>query len=146
MNINTFRAFRSRNYRLYFSGQSVSLIGTWMQRTAVYWLVYEKTHSAFMLGLLCLLRNFLPFYFLLLAASCQTDITDIVCLLITQVASLVQAILLTALVLFTHYTVWEILAFSVVLGTINAFDVPARQSMVHEIVDDKEDLPNAIAS
>ena len=66
-------------------------------------------------------------------------------MIITQVASLVQALLLALLVLFAHYTVWEILSLSVLLGIINGFDVPARQSMVHEIVNSREDLPNALA-
>jgi len=66
-------------------------------------------------------------------------------LLLTQVVSMVQALLLTALIFFKHYSVWEIIALSVVLGIINAFDVPARQSLVYEMVEDKKDLPNALA-
>ena len=145
MNISTFKAFHSRNYRLYFSGQSVSLIGTWMQRTAVYWLIYSQTHSALMLGVAVFAAQFPSFIFSPLGGVVSDRYNRYRVLLTTQVASLIQAILLTVLVAFTHYTVWEILVLSVVLGTINAFDVPARQSLVYEIVGNKEDLPNAIA-
>src|ERR1019366_3906633 len=145
MNITTFKAFRSRNYRLYFSGQSISLIGTWMQRTAVYWLVYVKTHSAFMLGVAVFAAQFPSFLFSPLGGVISDRYNRYRVLLATQVASLIQATLLTGLVMFTRYTVAEIFAFSVLLGTINAFDVPARQSMVNEMIDNKEHLPNAIA-
>jgi MFS family permease len=145
MDIHTFKALGSRNYRLYFSGQSVSLIGTWMQRTAVYWLVYSKTNSAFMLGLAVFATQFPSFLFSPLGGVISDRYNRYRVLLTTQVLSLIQATLLTVMVMFTKYTVGEIFACSVVLGTINAFDVPARQSMVNEMVDHKEDLPNAIA-
>jgi MFS family permease len=143
--INTFRAFRSRNYILYFSGQSLSLIGTWMQRTGVSWLVYTMTHSTFMLGLTVFASQF-PSFLLSLAGGIVSDRNNrYKVLLFTQVASMIQAVLLAVLTLMGHYTVWEILALSVMLGIINAFDVPARQPLVHDLVKDKEDLPNALA-
>jgi MFS family permease len=145
MNINTFKAFHNNNYRLYFSGQSVSLVGTWMQRTAVYWLVYTQTHSTFMLGLAVFATQFPSFIFSPLGGVISDRYNRYRVLLSTQIGSLIQATLLMALVMFTQYTVWEILALSVVLGIINAFDVPARHSMVNEIIGNKEDLPNAIA-
>ena len=145
MNINTFRAFRSRNFRLYFTGQSISLVGTWMQRTAVYWLIYTQTHSTFMLGVAVFATQFPSFLFSPLGGVISDRYNRYRVLLTTQVASLVQATLLVVLVVFTHYEVWEILALSVLLGTINAFDVPARHSMVNEMVDNKADLQNAIA-
>ena len=145
MNINTFKAFRSRNYRLYFTGQSISLIGTWMQRTAVYWLIYTLTHSPFMLGVAVFAAQFPSFLFSPLGGVISDRYNRYKVMLITQIASLVQAILLTALIVFTQYAVWEILTLSVMLGIINAFDVPARQSMVNELIHNKEDLPNAIA-
>ena len=145
MNINIFKAFRYRNYRLFFFGQSISLIGTWMQRTAVYWLVYVQTRSAFMLGLAVFATQFPSFLFSPLGGVITDRYNRYRVLLFTQAASLVQAVLLTALVMFTHYTIGEIFAFSVMLGTINAFDVPARQSMVNEMVGNKESLSNAIA-
>ena len=145
MNINTFRAFNSRNYRLYFCGQSISLIGTWMQRTAVYWVIYTATHSAPMLGLAVFAAQFPSFLFSPLGGVVSDRYNRYRVMIITQVASLIQAVLLVVVVLFTHYALWEIFALSALLGTINAFDMPARQSMVNEIINHKEDLPNAIA-
>ena len=145
MNTNTFKAFRSRNYRLYFVGQSVSLIGTWMQRTAVYWLIYMQTHSTLMLGVAVFAAQFPSFLFSLIGGVVSDRYDRYRLLLLTQVASMVQATLLFLLIFFIQYTVWEILSLSIMLGIINAFDVPARQSMVYEMVDHKEDLANAIA-
>lgn len=145
MNISTFNAFKSRNYRLYFSGQSISLIGTWMQKTAVSWVIYSETHSEFMLGLTLFASMFPSFIFSFLGGVVSDRYNRYKVLLITQVASMVQAILVTLLIFFKHYSVWEIIALSALLGFINAFDVPARQSLVYEMVDDKSDLPNALA-
>jgi MFS family permease len=144
-NFRTFRAFKSRNYRLYFTGQSVSLIGTWMQKTAVSWVIYTLTHSTFMLGLTLFASLFPSFLFSLIGGVVSDRYNRYRVLLTTQVASLIQALLLAVLILLKHYAVWEILSLSVVLGIINAFDVPARQSLVYEMVDDKDDLPNALA-
>jgi MFS family permease len=141
----TFRAFKSRNYRLYFTGQSVSLIGTWMQKTAVSWVIYTLTHSTFMLGLTLFASQFPSFMFSLIGGVVSDRYNRYRVLLTTQVASLIQALLLATLILLKHYAVWEILSLSVVLGLINAFDVPARQSLVYEMVDNKDDLPNALA-
>jgi MFS family permease len=140
-----FRAFRNRNYALFFTGQSVSQIGTWMQRTAVSWVIYTLTHSAFMLGLAIFAQQFPSFLLSLLGGIVADRYSRYKILLITQTASMIQAILLAALILTHHNVIWEILALSVVLGIVNAFDVPARQPMVHEMVDDKEDLANAFA-
>ncbi len=140
-----FSAFRSRNYRLYFYGQSVSLIGTWMQRTAVSWVVYSLTHSAFMLGLSLFSSQFPSFLLSPLGGVVSDRYHRYKVLFVTQFASLIQSLLLAILVLSGHYLVWEILLLSVMLGCINAFDVPARQAMVYEMVDNKNDLPNALA-
>lgn len=145
MDISTFSAFKSRNYRLYFSGQSISLIGTWMQKTAVSWVIYSETHSKFMLGLTLFASLFPSFIFSFLGGVVSDRYNRYKLLLITQVASMIQAVLLTLLIFFRHYSVWEIIALSALLGLINAFDVPARQSLVYEMVDDKADLPNALA-
>jgi MFS family permease len=145
MNINTFKAFKSHNYRLYFFGQSVSLIGTWMQKTAVSWVVYELTHSKFMLGMTLFASMFPSFLFSFLGGVAADRYNKFRLLLLTQVASMVQAVLLTVLVFTRSYNVWEIIVLSVVLGIINAFDVPARQSLVYDMVDNKADLPNALA-
>jgi len=145
MAISTFNAFRSRNYRLYFTGQSISLIGTWMQKTAVSWVIYSLTHSKFMLGLTLFASMFPSFLFSFIGGVVSDRYDRYKLLLLTQVVSMIQAILLTLLIFFRHYTVWQILALSVLLGIINAFDVPARQSLVYDMVDDKKDLPNAVA-
>lgn len=145
MNISTFKAFQSRNYRLYFAGQSISLIGTWMQKTAVSWVIYTLTHSTFMLGVTLFASQFPSFLLSLFGGVVSDRYNRYRVLLTTQVASMIQATLLTALIFFKHYEVWEILALSVLLGVINAFDVPARQSLVYEMIEDKKDLPNALA-
>lgn len=144
-NARTFRAFKSRNYRLYFIGQSVSLIGTWMQKTAVSWVIYAMTHSTFMLGLTLFASLFPAFLFSLIGGVVSDRYNRYKVLLTTQAASLIQAGMLAILILLKHYQVWEILTLSVILGIINAFDVPARQSLVFEMVADKADLPNALA-
>ncbi len=143
--MNTFNAFGSRNFRLYFTGQSISLIGTWMQRTAIYWIIYIHTHSTFMLGVAVFAGQFPSFLFSLLGGVVSDRYHRFKVLLTTQIASMVQATLLAILVLFIHYEIWEILTLSTLLGIINAFDVPARQAMVYEMVDNKEHLSNAIA-
>src|ERR1700739_4924286 len=97
--INTFRAFRNRNYALFFSGQSVSQIGTWMQRTGVSWVVYSMTHSTFMLGLTIFASQFPSFLFSLLGGIVSDRYNRYKILLLTQTASLIQAALLAALVL-----------------------------------------------
>jgi MFS family permease len=145
MDISTFNAFKSRNYRLYFTGQSVSLIGTWMQKTAVSWVIYEKTHSNFMLGLTLFASLFPSFVFSFLGGVAADRYNRYKLLLLTQVASMLQAVLLTLLIFLKDYSVWEIIALSAMLGIINAFDVPARQSLVYEMVENKADLPNALA-
>ncbi|MBB3187483.1 MFS transporter [Microbacter margulisiae] len=145
MNIGTFRAFRNPNYRLYFTGQSISLIGTWMQRTAVYWVVFDQTNSNFMLGLVVFATQFPSFLFSPLGGIAIDRYNRYRLTLLTQAALLVQAGLLASMVLFTHYTVWGIFILSIVQGIINAFDLPARQSLVNEIIDNKENLANAIA-
>ena len=141
----TFRAFRNRNYSLFFAGQGISQIGTWMQRTGVSWVVYTMTHSAFMLGVTVFAAQFPSFLLSLYGGIISDRYPRYKILLITQIASMIQAVLLAVLVLSGHYMVWEILMLSVILGIINAFDVPARQPMVHEMINDKADLPNALA-
>src|SRR5215217_5260322 len=143
--MSTFRAFKNKNYRLYFLGQSVSLIGTWMQKTAVSWVIYTLTHSTFMLGV-SLFASLFPSFLLSLFGGVVADrYNRYKVLLTTQIASMVQAVLLAALILIGNVEVWQMLALSVMLGIINAFDVPARQALVYEMVEDKKDLPNALA-
>ncbi|HSZ35419.1 MAG TPA: MFS transporter, partial [Puia sp.] len=145
MAISTFSAFRSRNYRLYFIGQSVSLIGTWMQKTAVSWVIYSLTHSKFMLGVTLFATMFPSFLLSFIGGVVSDRFNRYKVLLLTQIISMIQAVLLTVLVFFKHYSVWEIITLGVLLGIVNAFDVPARQSLVYDMVDDKKNLPNALA-
>ena len=143
--LNTFRAFQNRNYTLYFTGQSVSLIGTWMQRTGISWVVYTMTHSTFMLGLSVFASQFPSFLFSLWGGILSDRYNRYKIMIATQAASMIQAILLAILTLTNHFVVWQILTLSVILGIINAFDLPARQPLVHELVSNKEDIPNALA-
>ena len=146
MDITTFNSFKSRNFRLFFTGQAVSLVGTWMQKTAVSWVIYSLTQSKFMLGVAVFATLFPSAIFSLYGGIVADRYSKYKVLLATQVLSLVQAVLLTlAVIFFKNNAVWLIIGLSVVLGIINGFDVPARQSLVQQMVNDKEDLPNALA-
>jgi MFS family permease len=139
------KALHYYNFRLYFSGQAISLIGTWMQRIAVNWLVYTITHSAFTLGLVAFAGQ-IPMLVLSPYAGAFVDRhSRYRTLLITQIASMLQAGLLALIVLIGFYNIPLIIFLSVVLGVINAFDTPARQSLMIVLVENKTDLPNAIA-
>jgi MFS family permease len=139
-----FGSLRHRNFRLYWSGQLVSLVGTWMQSVAQGWLMHRLTHSAMWLGLLGF-TQFLPVMLLSLWAGALIDRMDRRrLLLLTQGAALVQAVVLAAVVTAGVAQPWMVLALAGVFGIINAFDMPARQSFVVEMVG-KEDLGNAIA-
>jgi MFS family permease len=139
------RALRYYNFRLYFFGQAISLVGTWMQRIAVSWLVYTLTHSALMLGLVAFAGQ-IPILLLSPYAGAYVDRhSRYKTLLFTQVASMVQAGLLALLVWIGRYDVTTIIILSVMLGVINAFDTPSRQSLMILLIDDKKHLPNAIA-
>jgi MFS family permease len=140
-----FRSLQYRNYRLFFSGQSISLIGTWMQRIAMPWLVYHITGSAFLLGLVGFAGQ-IPTFLLSPFAGVLTDRWNRYRVLIfTQVLSMIQAIILTWLCLTGTIQVWQIVVLSIGLGCVNAFDVPARHSFVIDMVEKKQDLGNAIA-
>lgn len=145
MNFSTFRALKSRNFRLYFTGQALSLLGTWMQKTAVSWVVYSLTHSKLMLGLSVFATMFPSAAFSLVGGGVADRYNRYRVLLTTQVLSMVQAALLTLVVYWQPGGVWGIIGLSALLGIINGFDVPARQSLVHQLVTDKQDLPNALA-
>jgi len=142
---NSMRALQYKNFRLYFGGQAISLIGTWMQRIAVSWLVYTLTHSSFMLGVVAFAGQ-IPTMLLSPYAGTYVDRhSRYKTLLITQIASMVQAGILAALVITETHTVTTIIILSIILGIINAFDTPARQSFMILMVEKKADLPNAIA-
>jgi len=140
-----FRSFQYRNFRLFFGGQSISLIGTWIQRIATPWLVYHLTGSALLLGVVGFAGQ-IPTFIIAPFAGVLTDRWNKYYILIgTQIAAMLQAFILAILYLSGHIQVWHIVVLSVFLGCINAFDVPARQSFVIEMVDKKEELGNAIA-
>ena len=139
------RALRSRNYRLFFVGQGISLIGTWMQRIAVNWLVYRLTGSAFLLGMVNFLGQFPTFLVAPYAGVVADRLNRRRIIVVTQVLSMVQALILAVLALTDVVTVWEVMVLSIVLGIINGFDMPTRQSFVIEMVAGREDLGNAIA-
>lgn len=146
MKNNTFSSFKNRNFRLFFMGQSVSLMGTWMQKTAVSWVIYSLTHSKFMLGVSVFATLFPTALVSLYGGIVADRYNRYKVLLSTQIISLLQALLLTlAIVFFKQYAVWIIIALSAVLGVINGFDMPARQSLIRDLIIDKANLPNALA-
>lgn len=141
----TLRAFRSRNYRLYFGGQIISLTGTWIQSVAMSWLVYGMTHSAFLLGLVSFF-GMIPVFFSTPFAGVLVDrVNRHRLLVVTQALAMLQAFILAFLTLTDMVTVEQIIVLSLCLGFINALDAPARQSFVVYMVDRREDLGNAIA-
>ena len=140
-----FRSFRYRNYRLFFGGQSLSLIGTWIQRIAIPWLVYDLTDSAFLLGLVSF-AGLIPAFLIAPFAGVMADRWNRYhMLIVTQIVAMLQAFALAALFFSHTIQVWQIVVLSIFLGCVNAFDVPVRQSFVVDIVDKREDLGNAIA-
>ncbi|HKO15918.1 MAG TPA: MFS transporter [Gemmatimonadaceae bacterium] len=141
----TFRALRHRNYRLFFGGQSVSLVGTWITRIATSWLVYRLTGSDLLLGVVSFCGQ-IPTLLISPFAGVLVDRHDRHrILVITQMLSAVQSLALAVLALMGIITVGEILALQLFQGMINAFDTPARQSFVVDMLEDRADLPNAIA-
>jgi MFS family permease len=140
-----FRSLRYRNYRLFFYGQSVSLIGTWMQRIAVPWLVYRMTGSAMLLGISGFAGQIPSLLFSPFAGVITDRWNRYHVLIWTQVFSMGHAFLLAWLVFSGNVQIWHIITLSFVIGCINTFDVPARHSFVIEMVERKEDLGNAIA-
>jgi MFS family permease len=140
-----FRSLKSRNFKLFFYGQSISLIGTWMQKTAVSWLVYQLTGSALLLGVVGFV-SLIPSLLLSPYAGSLVDRHNRYrILVITQVASMMQAGALAGIIFFGYHNILLIILLSLIQGIINAFDMTCRQSLMVEMVDDKEDLPNAIA-
>ncbi len=139
------RALRHRNYRLFFGGQGISLIGTWMTRVATGWLVYRLTGSAFLLGLVSFAGQ-IPILFLGPFAGVWVDrLNRRSVLIITQILSMLQSFALAILALLGIITVTEVILLNLFQGAVNAFDMPARQAFLVEMVEDKQDLGNAIA-
>lgn len=141
----TLRALVHRNYRLFFAGQGVSLVGTWITRVATSWLVYRLTGSAAMLGIVGFAGQ-IPTFVLAPFAGVWVDRWSRYYVLVgTQVLSMIQSFALAWLALSGRITVTHVLILSAMQGVINAFDTPARQSFVVQMVEDRADLPNAIA-
>jgi MFS family permease len=139
------RSLSHRNFRLFFFGQGVSLIGTWMQQIAMTWLVYRLTDQEFLLGLTAFAGQ-VPTFFLAPLAGVLSDRLDRWRIqLVTQTLSMLQAFLLAALALTGVMAVWQIIVLAVVLGFVNAFDMISRQALLTEMLENREDLGNAIA-
>jgi MFS family permease len=142
---HAWRALRHRNFRLFFGGQSISLIGTWMTRVATAWLVYKLTHSSLLLGTVSFAGQ-IPTFLLAPFAGVLVDRVDRhKVLLWTQALAMVQSLALAVLTLTHRITIREVLALSAFQGIINAFDMPGRQSFMVKMVEDRGDLSNAIA-
>ena len=140
-----FRALRSRNYRLFFIGQGISLIGTWMTRLATAWLVYRITDSAFLLGAVSFAGQ-IPSFFIPPLAGVWVDRWDRHKVLVaTQVLAMVQSLALAALTLTGHINMPWIIGLTLFQGVINAVEIPTRQSFVVRMIEDRADLSNAIA-
>ena len=139
------RALRSRNYRLFFTGQSISLIGTWMTRIATSWLVYRLTRSPLLLGLVSFAGQ-IPLFFLAPIAGVWVDRWNRHrTLVVTQILSMLQSFALAWLAIANRITISEVIALMLFQGLVNAFDMPARQAFVIQMVENREDLSNAIA-
>ncbi|MEA5626358.1 MFS transporter [Nostoc sp. UHCC 0251] len=138
-------ALRSKNYQLFFAGQGVSLIGTWMTQLATIWLVYDLTNSALMLGVVGFSSQ-IPSFFLAPFGGVFVDrFSRYRTLICTQILAMIQSLTLAVLALTGVIQVWHIIALSLFQGFINALDAPARQAFVPELVERREDLANAIA-
>jgi MFS family permease len=142
---HAWRALRHRNFRLFFGGQTISLVGNWMTRIATSWLVYRLTGSALLLGLVGFAGQ-IPTFLLAPFAGVWVDrLNRQRVLVVTQALAMLQSFALAALTLAKLITIPEILALSIFQGFINAFDMPGRQSFMVQMVEDRQDLGNAIA-
>ncbi len=139
------RALRHRNFRLFFVGQGISVIGTWMTKLATSWLVYQLTHSALLLGVVGFAGQILTFLLAPFAGVWVERLDRRRLLVWTQAAAALQSLAMAVLTLTHRMTLWEVIALSTLQGAINAFDAPARQSFLVQMVNDKTDLGNAIA-
>jgi MFS family permease len=142
---HSWRALRHRNFRLYFGGQTISLVGTWMTRIATSWLVYRLTGSALLLGTISFAGQIPTLLFAPFAGVWVDRLDRRQVLVWTQVLSMIQSLTLAALTLSGHITIPLILILSVTQGIINAFDMPGRQAFTVQMVEDRADLSNAIA-
>jgi MFS family permease len=142
---HAWRALRHRNFKLFFFGQSISVIGTWMTRLATTWLVYHLTHSALLLGVVSFSGQIVSFALGPFAGVWVERLDRRKLLVWTQAGGAVQSLALAALTLAHVVTLWEVIALTALQGLINAFDMPGRQSFLVQMVEDRNDLSNAIA-
>ncbi|MBF0123637.1 MAG: MFS transporter, partial [Candidatus Omnitrophica bacterium] len=140
-----FRALRHRNFRLFSTGQLISMIGTWLQIVAVSWLVYRLTNSAFLLGCVGFALNFPAFISSPLAGIVADRFDRRRILIWVQALSMAQALVMTVLIFMGMIQIWHIMVLCVLLGSLNAFELTVRQSFLNDMIDDKNDLGNAIA-
>lgn len=141
----TFRALRNKNYRLFFSGQCISVTGTWIQQVAINWLVYSLTKSALLMGVI-MFAGSIPSLFLSPLAGVIVDrINKYQVLIMLQTLFMLEALALAILTLTGNIQVWHIVILSISIGITNAFDMPLRQAFVVNLVDRIEDLSNAIS-
>ena len=139
------RALHHRNYRLFFTGQTVSMIGTWMQDIAISWLIYQLTGSAMMLGTVTFCSKVPGLLLGPLAGLAADRFNKHRLIIFTQSMSLLQALLMAVLVLANRIEVWHVMALGTLLGCIQAFDLPARHAFIVDMVDNRDDMNNAIA-
>ena len=142
---HAWRALRHRNFKLFFFGQSISLVGTWMTRLATTWLVYRLTHSALLLGIVTFAGQIVSFAVGPVAGVWVERLNRRKLLVWTQAAASVQSLAMAALTLAHLINLWQIVALATLQGLINAFDMPARQSFLVQMIEDRNDLSNAIA-
>jgi len=138
-------ALRSRNYRLFFAGQGISLIGTWMTQVSTVWLVYQLTNSALMLGIVGFISQIAGFFFTPFGGVIADTWNRRTLLIITQVLAMLESLALAGLTLTHNINIWLIISLSFFQGLINAIDAPARQTFVKDMIERRDDLASAIA-
>ncbi len=142
---HAWRALKNRNFRLFFIGQGISVIGTWMTRVATSWLVYRLTGSALLLGIVSFSSQIVPFVLQPVAGAWVERINRQKLLICTQAAASIQSFILTVLTLRHIITIHEVIMLSIIQGLITAFDAPGRNSFFVQMIEDRNDLGNAIA-
>lgn len=141
----TFRALWHRNYRLFFSGQCISLIGTWIQQIAMSWLIYSLTKSALLMGFITFI-SFIPGFVVTPFAGVLIDRIDKYrMLIITQILFLIESFVLGILTIYGIIQVWHVIVITVIVGLTGAIDMPLRQSIIVDFIDDNKDIGNAIS-
>ena len=143
--IHALRAFRHRNFRLFYAGQAISLIGTWIQQIALSWLVYRTTGSGFLLGLVTFCSQIPMLLFVPLAGLLSDRYDRRKLMIVAYTLAAIQALTLGMLTLSGTIRTWQILLLGFLYGVIMAFETPARQSLISQMVDSRDDLSNAIA-